>query len=214
MSAGQIVTRLNVREDEHGELFIEACYKSIPCGCEIVGNGTTQAPFSIKYCAIHRVATEALSACRDALSALESLHIYGSTVVRRLVPPERFTMLHTKDDFLRKLVYPTTFDKNKALETHPHYTDDRFKKEQTVFGKEEDGIGYDYSDRLREWDYSKAEASVKAANESGATPRTCKWYEAYLSAYFGKPIEIKHIIAGVNRSNGYPYCVFGYKDAA
>ena len=121
-------------------------------------------------------------------------------------------MLH--GDFFRDWVYPATFDKNKVLETSPHYTDHRFKKPQTVFGQEEDGIGYDYSDQLWEWDYNKAEESAKIANESGALPRTCLWYEVYLSAYFGRSIEIVHIISGVNVGNGYPYCVFGYRNAA
>lgn len=111
-------------------------------------------------------------------------------------------------------IYPTTFDKDKVLETNPSYADQRFKKDQTVFGKKSKGLSYDYSDRLWEWDYAKAEASAKVATESGAKLRTCRWYEAYLSAYFGRPIEIGHIMAGVNVSNGYSYCIFGYKNAA
>ena len=115
--------------------------------------------------------------------------------------------------------FPSTLNKDEPLHTSPHYTDDRFKNEQTVFGEQpksrygHDGLHYDYSDRLWQWDYSKAEKSIEIANASGATPKSCRWYEAYLSAYFDRPIEIKHIVAGVNRSNGYPYCVFGYKDA-
>lgn len=114
--------------------------------------------------------------------------------------------------------YPTTFDKTKPLETAPHYSNRRFEREQTVFGKPSRSpyghkhLSYDYSDRLWQWDYDKAEQSAKCATESGAPLRSCAWYEAYLSAYFGRPITIEHIIAGVNRSNGYPYCVFGYKD--
>ncbi len=111
------------------------------------------------------------------------------------------------------LKYETTFGKNKVLHTSPHYTDKRFDQPQTIFGQECEGLAYDYSDRLWQWDYDKSEAAAKAANES-ATPKTCRWYEAYLSAYFSRPIEIKHIIAGVNRSNGFPYNVFGYRDIA
>lgn len=114
--------------------------------------------------------------------------------------------------------YPTTFNKNKPLKTSPHYSDKRFEQEQTVFGKPSKSrcghkhLSYDYSDRLRQWDYDKAQRSAECANESGATLNSCKWYEAYLSAYHGRTFVIEHIIAGVNRSNGFPYCVFGYKE--
>ncbi len=107
--------------------------------------------------------------------------------------------------------HPTTFDKNAALETEPHYSDHRFKKERTVFGEAVEGLHYDYSDRIWEWDRDKAKAAAKKANNSGADPRTCRWYEAYLSSFFEKPVEISHIVSGVNHSNGYPYCIFGYR---
>lgn len=122
-----------------------------------------------------------------------------------------------EDDFyspisrISKYVFPNTFDKNKPLHTSPHYSDNRFNEPQTVFGKEEKGIGYDYSDRLWQWDYEKSEQAVETAEKSGFPRHSCNWYEAYLSAYFGKKVEIKHILAGVNVSNGYPYAVFGYR---
>jgi hypothetical protein len=107
----------------------------------------------------------------------------------------------------------TVTDVNAKLEDCPHYSDHRYQggQTQTIFGKEEKGIGYDYSDRLWQWDYDKAEQATKTANETGAKPHTARWYQEYLSAYFGRAIQLKHIIAGVNVSNGYPYLVFGYK---
>ena len=119
-------------------------------------------------------------------------------------------------DYWQNYCHPTTLDKNEPLHTCPHYTDKRFEKEQTVFGEQakspygHEGLHYDYSDRLWQWDYEKAKKSVEIADQSGAIPKSCKWYEAYLSAYFDCSIEIKHIVVGVNRSNGYPYSVFGY----
>ena len=113
--------------------------------------------------------------------------------------------------------YPTTFDKNKPLKTQPNYADTKFKKPQTIFGdKPKSDFGhsylhYDYSDRLWQWDYDKAEFSTDVANKSNATPKTCLWFEAYLSSYFEKTVKIEHIIAGVNHSNGFSYLVFGYK---
>lgn len=115
--------------------------------------------------------------------------------------------------------FPTTNDKNIPLHTDPHYTDKRFDKEQTVFGKRPKSpyghkhLTYVYSDRLWQWDYDKAQSSAEIANQSGYPNRSCLWYEAYLSAYFNKSVIIEHIIAGVNRSNGYSYCAFGYKNA-
>jgi hypothetical protein len=70
---------------------------------------------------------------------------------------------------------------------------------------------YDYSDRLWQWDFDKSKAAIQAANESDAISKTARWYEVYLSSYFGQPVEIKHIIAGVNHSNGCPYRVYGYE---
>jgi hypothetical protein len=104
-------------------------------------------------------------------------------------------------------------DKKTPFNDCPHYSDPRFKKAQTVFGQETPDIrDYVYSDRLYQWDYSKATEATKVAKSSGQPLHTCAWYEVYLTEYFGKPIEILHILAGVNCSNGYPYLVFGYKD--
>lgn len=118
----------------------------------------------------------------------------------------------TRNDFLEpeEFVWPTTFDKNAILHVDPQYTDPRFDKEQSIFGKPSKYLNYEYSDRLWEWDYNKAEKAGKHATSLGITRKTCAWYEAYLSFYYDKPIEIKNIIAGVNKSNGYSYLVFGF----
>lgn len=47
---------------------------------------------------------------------------------------------------------------------HPHYTDERFRHPQTVYGppgpsgEGHPGLTYEYDDRMWEWDRSKAEA--------------------------------------------------------
>ena len=105
-------------------------------------------------------------------------------------------------NFFKKFVYHPTQDKTVQLETMPHYTDRRFEHEQTVFGKQKDGLHYDYSDRLWQWDYKKAKHAAETANASNAISRSAEWYEINLSAYFRKTTEIRHIVAGVNRSNG------------
>lgn len=118
------------------------------------------------------------------------------------------------DDFVFgdnfQIPFISTDRKDVVLNTLPHYTDIRFKEAQSVFGEEVENISYDYSDRLAQWDFKKHERAIKAANDSGLSPRTCLWYEKYLSVYFDREIEIHHILAGWNWATGYSYQVFGY----
>lgn len=109
-----------------------------------------------------------------------------------------------------EMFYPTTFNKDSIINDNPHYSDEDFRnKEQTIFGKKEKNLHYVYSDCLWKWDYKKSEIATKVANKK-EKPNTCAYYEIYLSEYYDKLIEIKHIIAGVSRASGYPYLVFGY----
>jgi len=127
-------------------------------------------------------------------------------------------MLSEKLDHLRnqnrEYVYPAQTSRTVKLETSPHYSDSRFKKEQTVFGKASPGLGYDYSDRLWQWDYEKSKEAFAEADKSGKTKNSANYYDVYLSHYFGKKIRVEHILAGVNASSGYPYAVFGYREAS
>jgi hypothetical protein len=113
-------------------------------------------------------------------------------------------------NYARSSGVSTTFDMNKQLTDNPHYSDNRFDKEQTIFGKEEKGLGYDYSDRIWQWNYDKAEQATEHASTK-YTPHTANWYQEYLSFFFDKKITLKHVVAGVNKSSGYPYLIFGYK---
>lgn len=110
-----------------------------------------------------------------------------------------------------RLPFAAETRRDKTLYVMPHYTDRRFEREQTVFGKEADGLHYDYSDRIVQWDGDKADAAFGAAKASGKVQRSAEFYDVYLSEYFGRPTRVEHIIAGINRSNGYPYHVFGYR---
>ncbi len=113
----------------------------------------------------------------------------------------------------------TTLDRHAQLKLHPHYSDDRFRKERTVFGHEptdsfgHKGLTYNYSDRLVQWDATKHGAAWSKAQESKAPRDSALFLEAYLSAYYSKPIEVVHVVAGVNHSNGYPYWVVGWREA-
>ncbi len=99
----------------------------------------------------------------------------------------------------------------KASLPHPHYSDGYWNKAQTVWGAEEEDIHYDYSDRLYQFDYDKADKSSKEATKQLGNGFTPEWVQLYLTLYFGKPTEIRHIMAGCNLSNGYAYYVYGYR---
>lgn len=106
---------------------------------------------------------------------------------------------------------------------NPHYTNEYFKRAQTVYlaqgytlkvgiTEHVEGAGYDYSDRLRQWDYGKADAAWKAARERfNDDMRTAEAHEFYLRLYFDAPnLALVHILAGYNLSTGHPYQVYGY----
>lgn len=102
------------------------------------------------------------------------------------------------------------FDMNATM-PYVHYSNPHWNKEQTVWGQKVNGLHYDYSDRLFQWDYKKADESFKKATEEHGPKLTPKKIQTYLSLYHDKPVEIKHILAGVNQSSGYPYWCYGYK---
>lgn len=123
-------------------------------------------------------------------------------------------------------VYVET-DKSKELQyglLNPHYTDDRFRGDpKTVFlapgfttkagygGDTVEGVSYEYSDRLHEWHGEKCDAAWKVASEKGFNKNSAEVMEAYLRELLGDPdLQLVHVVAGVNHSNGYPYRVYGY----
>ena len=107
---------------------------------------------------------------------------------------------------------PVTFSRKARLNTAPHYTDSKFQTAQTVFGQESDELFYVYSDRLFQWDFDKAAESTAKADELVDSRQTAEWYDAYISAYQGKPCQVDHILSGWNVATGYPYYVLGYRE--
>lgn len=93
--------------------------------------------------------------------------------------------------------------------SYPHYSDSRWDTEQTIYGNKSKGIEYNYSDRLMQFSYENhKKGEEKASNQQ---QNTARYYLEYLKGYYGKDIDLQWIGAGVNRSNGYPYWIFGYK---
>lgn len=74
-----------------------------------------------------------------------------------------------------------------------------------------------YSDRLLGWDYGKFNSAAmevwhnQAQMFSGRAPEDIN---RFLNLYFGKEVKLTAVLQGCNASNGYPYWVFGYEEAA
>lgn len=98
----------------------------------------------------------------------------------------------------------------------PHYTNDAFRdRDHLVWGSATEECSWDYSDRLWQWDYEAAKNAGQIANDaigSGCPRGSALYFEKWLSAYFGKPIELVGLITGVNRATGYSYKVYGYRE--
>ncbi|HHX99455.1 TPA: hypothetical protein GX533_02130 [Candidatus Dojkabacteria bacterium] len=106
---------------------------------------------------------------------------------------------------------------------HPRYSDKHFDNgEQTVYldpnhelcflsgSNVVNGAIYKYSDRLDQLDCKKSRRSFQDASENfiEGTPAL---YEDYLRRYHEDPaLKLVHIIAGINRSNAYPYRIYGF----
>jgi hypothetical protein len=118
------------------------------------------------------------------------------------------------DNMGRKHEFKYHPEKSKSVELrdlNPHYSNDRFKKPQTIFGEEEKGLWYDYSDRLISWYWDNQGVARDKANESGHARNSVNWLEVWMEGLCGKKVTIHHVVSGVNHSNGYPYFVLGYK---
>lgn len=100
---------------------------------------------------------------------------------------------------------------NQELDTYTNWNSPAAARERTIFGEEEKDLFYNYSDRLWESDWNKTTFAYSEAKRF-APEKTAKYFEAMLSLFHdGVKIELRHIIAGCNRSNGYSYLIFGYK---
>jgi len=107
--------------------------------------------------------------------------------------------------------YYHTNDKDYQL-AHSHYSDPAFKKEAVIFGKKEDGLQWEYADRLQQWDREKAAASFAIAKEKYGEKNTARRIECYLRQYFENPsLELICILSGTQPFNGYPWYAYGFK---
>ncbi len=115
-----------------------------------------------------------------------------------------------------------------------HYTDDRFKHAQTIWGHKRKRTSYDYSDRFPQWDGKLWDEGHDIA-QAEAKKVGCEWqagsvryFELVLSYFHAKVhtfqvdvsdltkvsanpiVKMDHVLTGFNLSSGYDYKVFGY----
>lgn len=122
-------------------------------------------------------------------------------------------MIREKNEYGYTLRSPqvwSTNSKKANLDLNPHYSNPDFSKGQLhdVFGQEEKGIHYVYSDRFE--NRSFLYYCVQRAVDEGAAPSSAEAWENGLRLYTGCKVDLKNIKVGVNVSNGYAYQVFGF----
>ena len=100
----------------------------------------------------------------------------------------------------------TKRDKLEQIETYISYRDPRSDKGVTTFGAHEDGLFYNYDDRLPNWDRQH----LQAARNENLDRHTAMCYERALESFHGKAVDLRHIVCGSNLANGHPWMMFGY----
>ena len=107
--------------------------------------------------------------------------------------------------------YPVYVAASKTQKlAYPHHSDERWRTAQLIFGSECTCDNSNYSDRLWEWDRDAAQRGEAAWAEFGDTSRTAHKWEAYLSAYHERAVDVRYIMAGVNLATGFAYYFIGY----
>ena len=112
-------------------------------------------------------------------------------------------------------------DKTKQL-PFAHYSNPYYKVPRTEYCSEPDKLEtnefgavrhpdclYTYSDHLERWNNDLSEHATIAANDSCKPKNTPAWIEEYLSHYYGKKVDLVHVLQGVNLSDGHPYRIYG-----
>jgi hypothetical protein len=99
-----------------------------------------------------------------------------------------------------------------AVLSWSHYSDPAFDGEgQIIFGKDVDGLQWEYDDRLRQWDPEKHEEAWAAAVSACGDKRTAQRIEVYLQHYYDNPeLKLVAIRSGTQQFSGYPWHAYGF----
>lgn len=85
--------------------------------------------------------------------------------------------------------------------------------EYYLFNMKEKNTKYEavYSDRMNQWDYEKFKRALDIVG-SGMDWFDPNKAEKFMSAYYGRAIEVAAMARGCNQSSGYPYFIFWFRD--
>lgn len=102
-------------------------------------------------------------------------------------------------------------DRTKEKSSHPYSYDEFF-----IFGSRDiikgDGIQGNYSDRIWEWDYHKANKLWEEHVGTRFAQASRLKLSKFMSEFHGKKVEVVALAEGCNISNGYPYHIVWYKE--
>jgi len=125
-----------------------------------------------------------------------------------------------RNDDPKDFAYKCIGDNRTAKLPSCHYTEDRFRDAQPIFGRKMKRGCYEYSDRYAIWDSQRGTNRWREGHElaeAESKKDDCNWalgsvtyYEMVLEHFHQKPVHIDHVLTGFNVSDGYSFYVFGY----
>ena len=95
---------------------------------------------------------------------------------------------------------------------YPFYNDERFANAPFVYKATNcpQSLQWEYSDRLRQWDWDKHDLARQSASLVSNNPSNDpRWHKAYLESYY-PGATLWAIRAGYNLSSGHPYWIYGF----
>ena len=112
---------------------------------------------------------------------------------------------------------PVSTEEN-GLIPRPHYSDKNYKHVQLLYLKDGDqshllngAVQWVYSDRVYQWDRSKADKAHTIALKDGSYP-SVRYMRAFIREFYDGKYECVVVAGGVNLSSGYEYFVFGMRN--
>jgi hypothetical protein len=103
-----------------------------------------------------------------------------------------------------------TQDPTRKL-AYPDYRNPKWQTEPIIYGENEGGLTWEYSDRMISYNRPKHEESETQASEAGAVEGTAQYIEQYLRAYYDAPTIQLICVLGSTLPNGQPYYVYGFR---